>query len=566
MAKIKPEQAYAKEVFHEFQGLGSGHSKKGNIASDMRNFRILADGSLQKRSGTKCFANIGESIRGFWKGTLNGSTKAFVVTTEYIYRLENDNPILIGALGVTGKPVRFFLYRGYLYLMDGISLRVYIPASDSFQIPIGYAPLYGRNWHPTSGGTVYEPINLLSKHLRLHYLNTTGSTVFRLPFYVDSIDQVRVDGSLTNSYTLSESKNAFTLNASSTGGSVEVAFTVSMDTNLRTELLRTTAFFCDRVNRRDAVVLYGSPAKNLVFCGAQVDDSMLFASKTAYPTTDPLYIKDDTVLTLGSEPINTLYSNHDRILAFHENGAYALSFSEESDTVEAYPLLHGMGSLSVCAELYLDGDPVVINQGGIFVLKSPSGDPDEFTVTKLDGGLSPLLADGFADRVIVCDDPAHRELWFCDPTDGTVWVYQTELGDWVAFDAIDPVCFFHIDGTVGYASGGRLCQFDENLTDDDGEAITAYYKTDFLSLGYPERLKRSLRVSLCADCKGNVIETTLKTERGGNRISSEGTQEDKPDFFDHRVTLGRFRMLQVTIRDMGYTRSRIRRLALFANL
>lgn len=571
MSKIKPKRAYAKEILDGFGGIGSDTPLGGNNASNMRNFRILPDGSLQKRNGWKLLLRFSYTVRGYWQGDLNGVAKSFAVSGSGIYRLENGSSVMIGNLPGSSGRVRFFKYREHLYLLDGASLLVYRESSGVFADPVGYAPLYGRNWHPSDRGTVNEPFNLLSNHLRVHYLNSTGSTVFSLPYYADSIDQVRVDGVLTDDYELLSPSNKFSIGEASVGGSVEVAFTVSMLSETRNRLLQCTRAYHEHQEDHEKLALYGSPNGNLLFSAAQVDDNMINASKAIYSDSDPLYFTNDTLLTLGDaeHPITSLYRNHGRVLAFHKAGAYSLSFATDGDTVESYPLLYGMGCTAIDAALYLDGDPVIVNTGGIFRLHSTSGDPDEFTVTCLSEKIAELKTESFAQNALVCEDTAHGELWFCDPTqtmEEKVWVYQPLQKTWVVFDNIFPSFFFHDATDVGFAYKNTLCLFSESLTADNGQPFTAYYQTAHLGFSYPEEVKRALRLTLCASGGGNTIEIVAKTETRSKTISRQSNVSEAPELFDCRVPLGRFRFLQVTVRDTGSARSRIYRLALFANL
>ena len=568
MAKIKPEQAYAKEIFDGFHGVNSDALVGGKGASDMRNFRILPDGSLQKRCGWRSMISFPETVRGFWQGTLGESSFCFVAAGTQVYRVEGLTDSLVTTLDSDSGRVRFFVYRDRLYLMDGSSLLIYNSSADSFEAPSGYAPLYGRNWHPTDMGSVNEPFNLLSKHLRVHYLNTTGSTTFKLPYYADSIDQIRVDGKLTTDYTMLTAGNGFTLGSASAGGSVEVAFSVSLFSEVREQLLQVTCAFVDQEGSLERLVLYGSSQGNRLFCATAVDDHMLNASKAIWSDSDPLYFTHNAVLLLGdaSRPITSMFRNHGRLLAFHREGAYAVHFSDSDNGVEVYPLLHGMGCEAKDAELYLETDPVVVNSGGIFRLHSTAGEPDTFEATCLSENVPALHGNSFAMNALVCEDLVHGELWFCDQSEGIVWVYRSATKEWTVFDNIQPSFFFHMGCDVGFASRSAICLFNELLSTDGGLPFTAYYRTGYLTFGCPETVKRSLRASLTAHSGGNELDVEMRSELCTKTFSAQGKDTSLPELIDRRVTLGRFRFLRVTLRDSGSARSRIYRLALFANL
>ena len=295
---------------------------------------------------------------------------------------------------------------------------------------------------------------------------------------------------------------------------------------------------------------------------------MLNASTAVWSDSDPLYFTYNTVLSLGdvTRPITSLFYNHGRILAFHREGAYALYLSEDSDTVEFYPILQGMGCSARDTTLYLETDPVVVNRGGVFRLHSMASAPDLFEITCLSEGIDALCGDEFATEAVVCEDTLHGELWFCNPQEKLVWVYRTASEEWTVFDNLSPVFFFRVGTDVGFATPCAVCLFDELLSTDNGLPINAFYRTGYLSFGYPELPKRSFRISLAAHTGGNRFDLEIDGESGHRDFSIQGTPKSFPELLDRRLTLGRSRLMQVTLRDSGSERSRIYRLALYANL
>lgn len=568
MAKIKPKKAYARVISDGFAGIGEASAGKLRTA-DIRNFRILSDGSLQKRCGWRTTHTLPDAVRAYWDGTLEGQAYRFVVSGNRVFRLDSTGRLQVGTVSNTGGSIRFFSYHGFLYLLDGEKIRVYNVTNASFREACGYAPLYGYNWHPSGMGEENEPINLLSNRLRVHYFNVTAGTDFRLPFYVKSVDSVRVDGEhIDDFYTLSDGRT-LRVPAASTKGSVEVAFTISMEGTMFEQLNQCAYAFRDCGEGHENLILYGSPNGNMLFCGAKVSTSMHYGSLAEYSDSDPLYFTHNMLLTLGSaeHPIRSLYLNHGRILALHEAGGFSLSLATEGDLVEAYALPSCMGCTLPGTELYLEGDPIVIHREGIFRMESPSGNPDAFEMIPLASGIAELRTESFVETGVVCEDLAHGEMWFCDPDDedGRVWIYQTATKQWVTFDNIAPRLFFRNAGELGFARQNKLCVFDNALYTDDGAPFAATYQSGFVDFSSPEEQKRALRLTLCADSKGNPIEVTVQSEHTYRMKALHGSRQILPEFFDLRFALGRFRFLEVALSDTGTARSRLYRLALFAN-
>ncbi len=196
MAKIKPEKASEKLTITEFGGIRRTSALTGAHASEMRNFRIASDGSLEKRTGTRTLFSLSSRIRGLWQGSLNGNDYLMAVAADYVYiRLPGQSTLTQRKhLNSQAGPATFLVYHGTLYLFDGNDIYLFSTSSNNFYKAYGYAPLYGDGWHPTQLGPVNEPLNAIAARIRIRYDNSVGATTFRLPFGALSISRVEVDG------------------------------------------------------------------------------------------------------------------------------------------------------------------------------------------------------------------------------------------------------------------------------------------------------------------------------------------------------------------------------------
>lgn len=559
MSKIKPERAFAKEVFSSFDGISSGG------AAEMRNFRILPDGSLEKRCGWETVYTLSERVRGVWQGTIDGTELTIIVCKEHVYRMDPDESLIpLTLLSTTEGRVHFSFYRNRLYLADGNDLYVLSEAKTSFSPAQGYAPQFGINWHPTSFGDVNEPLNLFSNRLRIHYFNSTGTNLFVLPFFPESIDSVRIDGVSDLDYSLSGDQ----LTVSKTGTSVEIGMTMYSVSDHKSRLHQAMRLYTDRMAEREVLLVSSEKDPQYLYCSANADEIMLNGSKAVYSDSDPLYFKDNGVLIVGRSdaPISRFCRERDRLLAFWQDGAVSISFSQDSDGVESYPLLQGVGSSSLENELYLDGDPIVTNSRGVFRLENTISEPDHFHAIALGEQMEFCHDQRFLHNLIACADTEHGELWFRDSTDsyGIVWVYNHTLSQWYCFSGIFADFFLTMNGRLGFVSDDRICLFGEDLGTDDGAVFEAVYTSAYLCFSSPESIKRSLRISLCGwGCEATL---ELQSEKKKQSFTLLADQSDAPLVLDKRARFGRFRHLRFSLRDTGEHRSRWSRLALYSNL
>lgn len=567
MSKIRPKKADAKEIFQGFGGIASSaaNSKKG--LCEVQNLRILSDGSLQKRQGYRTAITLPGTVRGVWEGGIDGITYRFAVSGGTVYNLTSGTPTAAGSLGTTVGNVRFFLYRNRLYLSDGSLLYVFRYALSRFTEAQGYAPLYGVNWHPTSLGEVNEPLNQFSHRLRIHYLNTAGATVFRLPYYAASIDAVRVDGVKITDFTLSATCDSITI--PKVGGTVEIAMTMALDGEDRGRIAGCRYAYGDRLGTREVLMLYGAAEGHRLFCAANVSDSMLGFANVLYDDTDPLYFVASEQLLVGDpqHPITAIYRDQDRYLVFYTNGAYAVSVSESDRTVEAYPLLHGTGCTLFGLHILLKGNPLIINESGIFVLRSVDADTDAFIFDRIECDIPDLKKTTFLRNGIVAYVPSYGELWLRDTTrsDGTVWVWGEESQQWYAFVGIRASFFWEMDDVFGFANQNTLAVFDAALFTDNNSPIVGSLTTGALDFGSPEETKRHLRVALTAQApQDGEMTVTLMTERREKTLDLSYRGTSSPLLLDARCSVGRFQFVRVKISDTGKS-TRFFRLALYAN-
>ena len=570
MSKIKFEKAYAKQRVSSFGGIREGLAKNGNSASDIRNFRLRPDGSLEKRNGWRFWQEIFNPIRGFWEGTVDGEQYCFVVSGNKVYRIQNEEiTALDGTLTTSLGNVRFQKYRNRLYLMDRLTIRLFSSKNQSFTPARGYVPLYGHNWHPTQMGDINEPLNVMNQHLRIHYLNTTGAKTFSLPFFASSLDSVRVNNRATTSYTFTEGSDSFTLSYAAAGDVVEIAMTISGTNSLRQQVHSTELSYLHRNGSQEQLFLYGAPQGYRIFPSSEVADISLTYCSLFYSDCDPLYFQQNQILLIGDEdtPVTAITANFDRLLAFTTKGTH--SISTDGNKLFSYPVLSDLGCSIDGAAVQIGNDSIVINERGLCRLHSTASDPDDLSVQNLSDRLGVFWTKNLSQGTVLFWDGTKQELWIRNTAEkevGLVWIWNAALDEWYCFDDIYAIFFSYHNGQILFAMNGHLCLFDETLYTDGDVNFSAYYQSNYMSFDSSHAAKRALRASVAVSTNGADFLLMLTTERNYEIFAFEGKKRAAPEFFDVRLAPGRFRFLCYRITCVGANASKIHEANFFTTL
>lgn len=580
MATLNSRKAAEHLTVSRFCGLKQASAVSDQGASMMRNFRILEDGSLEKRCGYRVLHNLTAPIRGVWEGTLNGETLFFAVGGNTVYRKSADEtlPRSIYRLTTNSGRVTFFVFRNRLYLLDGVSALIYLPAMESFSVSEGYTPLYGKNWHPTSMGKVNEPVNLLQNRVRIHYLNTASSTVFQLPFTAKQIDRVYLDGKAVTAYGFTPETSTFSIESTqATARSVEVAFVRSDAFDQRNTVLSgcTAALYTDPLH--ETVLVYGS-SPYTVYCSRRVTDDMLSECARFYTATDPFYLPQDNTFAVGSptQPITCVCQYHKQALVFNRQSVWAIHYPAPSDEdpdasnddPDIYLLSSGIGCSSRGGVLPCGNNLATVHLGEIYLMSNQVNDPSFCTFQQITQDLQDTSQDSFSANSLLYYRERSDQLWWFDPTrpNGVIRIYDKRNAIWFTYDGIPANDFFELNGELCFSTdSGSIYLFDETEEYDNGNRITAIYQSHYLEPRRPELPKRSLQVCLGASVGAGELALELDTDRGHYPLSLGGTCDLTPDLFNRRVTLGKFRFLRYRIVSQSVERCRIHFLSILAN-
>lgn len=572
MAKINPNRAHAKKILEGFHGIGTyGHTDE-NGAADLVNFRLCPDGSLTPRDGTCPLWSFpsGQSVRGYWEGMLDGEFLMLAVAGYTVYRLHPETKSMSPCCTIATRSgrVRFALFRGVLYLFDGSTILRWSTPDKRFSSCDPYVPLYGYRWHPQQLGDVHEPINLLTPHLRIHYLNSTATTTFYLPFYPKAIDSVRSPDRELTEYTFQSGTNVVTIPNASSCETIVISITVDTSDTPRKAILRSRQGFVFSKGRNEALLLYGGDGDGKIYCTSPVSEKMLTDCHADFASALPLYVTDEDVLFIGNSkhPVTAVCSFQSGMLAFNDTRTWLLK-SDTGGTIEAYSLLSDVGASSADSVICYADSPIVANSGGVYRLKSTPTLPELVTYERISAPIADKLPASALASPILFNNLLEGEIWLADPSaeNGCIWVWSTEREEWYRFEGIRPS--FLASGSLGtvFASENRLLAFDRTRADDSGEPYDCSYVSNYFDFDSPEKPHRALRACVTATLNGSLAEMSIFTEKRVKTRQMLGKDSGIPELFDFRVACGRHRFLRFSLSMSATPGARLHRIALFAN-
>ena len=543
----------------------------GSVAADMKNFKILPDGSLATREGFAVLRSFGDEVRGLHVVRRAEEEFLLAVAGTRLVRLSLPDGAIAceSSLPSAEGQVIFFEYDGEIYLLDGAELYRYLGGAD-FTVCRGYAPLYGKNWDPQStANPIHEPINLFSDKIRVEFKTNRSPTEFYVGVKLASVDMVLEDGrNNLSSYTLSE--DGFSLRRSSMlGTNIPVTLYATLDPSYYhdaviracTEVVTFDGFATSRI------LLYGGPRPSELYCSRPVDALSMAAYETIWPDTTALYFPKGGAMTLDSgERVTAVARIGDRLMIANEGRTFITEeLATIPDTEVRFPvrmLSQTVGCLGPGGLTVTGGDrPVTVSAGGIYRWQIDPQLDHRPTLTRISGGIEPLLGVADRRRLRLCYVSGTDTLWLFDPEDGEgrVFLYDLTAERWYSYVGIGAARLFEWDGAVGFFGGREICLFDSTRSTDlcsFGEReIAGLYESLRIDLGSREAVKRATRLFVDADLGGGELTVALSDGRLLDEVSFTGG--DGPACRTARITPYRVGRLTLTMRATGRSPRRI---------
>ena len=566
----------SREAFDGFSGLGL--SPRGKTSCRLDNFRVLADGSIEKREGMRHLASLPSALRGVYAFQEDGKDVILAVTGNQLHRiLKNGERLSTECFSTEKGEVGFFVYGGRLYLLDGAEIYRYEGKGVAQKIH-GYTPLYGKDWdiHDVSNREVYEPVNCLSPHVRIHYHISNAIGSLYVGFVFEAIDWVRADGVLIDStrYSINSAKDGINFQPLLFGNDFEISITLLekdyKDKDFSSCLAAAT--YEDFANSR--VFFYSGNDAARFFVSRKLDVAVQNRDRALFPSSCGLYFPKESAVSLGDgRSITAIQRVFDRAVFFTSSSVWASEpLSEvEGDEILFSPICGHLGCHAAHAIVMTGASsPVSVAQSGIYLWKIDPDLLEECTTTCLSSELGSLLEDRFFAEAGICHHRRRGELWFykAGDKDGRVFLYSLDRKMWYCYSGILADRMFMFDGGVAFAKGNEVFLFDETISADclkDGEVnIEAVFESGWLDFGCADTDKRLENILLTAELSGGEISVELLDgEPLGEEIFLK-TDAVPSGVYDRRAPTGRFRAAKLRLCACGPRRERIYRAELVA--
>lgn len=581
MANLDLASVYARDTAEKFTGMDRSRvAGTADVAQDVCNFRILEDGSLEKREGYGKLSSLPEDIRGVWAGNIGGKETLLAAAGEHVYLVGQDGQVLAEAqvlvtLGTSEGIANFFYAEGCVYMLDGNSIYCYdgVSMTESF----GYAPLYGHSWHPLTGGAVNEPLNAFSRHVRLHYLMAVSSTYLSLQLPFASVDAVYHNSRALDAedYVLSDDGYTLTFNytiASNLTIIVYGTLKTSVDTGAAVRSCSHAVTMGGEFD--DRIFLYHGSQPADIYVSMDVSASELADARKVWAGLKNVYFSQEEKLTVddGNSEVTGLCRHYDRLLVFRRDGACMANLAEGADgsIYPAMPVNSSIGCASPAALCQYGNDPITVNDKGIYRWLQTTDERDECNAVRISDKVAAMLSRTFCRGVHSVGFQDRHEVWFYDPEDegGEILIWRPSQSVWYRFSGIRMQGCFRYDGAVCFYFGPHMYRFSRELVWDEphGEQreIDAYYEAVGLHLGLPWQVKRMGRCLVSHSGEGG-FEVTVGSDRDGERsfrFDSDGALPVR--LAESRMPVGRFVYARCRVAAKGAGHQRVHGLTLTA--
>lgn len=552
----------SEKVFQIQRWLGLNENPDGDTklkmgeGAVMRNFRVTRDGNLQKRPGTRHVLTIvdDEEVEAVWTGFVAGKERVMAICNNELWSLWNEtetegeygwSAVDIGPLGTTNRP-HMFGFADKLYILTGSKYMSWEGDPEGAPAEVdGYVPVVAVAVPPAGGGELYEQVNKLSTHRKIHVSPDGTAVTFTLPEEAKTIEAVKnlVDDSTIVGYTLDTSGKTVTfddVNDLPEGPStVEIEYVVEDSYRSEVEGMHFSETFNGSQDTR--VFLYGDGSNVAIY--SDIDGNGQQSAE---------YFPDQNVVRVGEEntPITSLIRHYSALIAFKSNSTYSIQYGNitlaTGDIIPAFyvtPINRSIGcEAEGQAQLVLNNAVTLFGQD-CYEWRNTSRygtvlTRDERQAKRISDRVYATLHGFDTKSCITFDDNYHQEYYVCSP-DGNALVYGYAADAWYVYTQFPMHRPFSFHNELYYGStDGRIVKVSTAYSYDMpkeavapattpvAHPIDCYWESGSMAFGVDYQRKNSamLWIGIKPDASAS-IDVTVLTDKDATYVTKNVSYE-----------------------------------------
>lgn len=458
---------------------------------------------------------------------LDGQDRIFLFTpTDTGKRLYKAQ---YGALGLTdteGANVKLFAFAGTLYIMSSSATLRW--DGERFAPAQFYIPRVVTAAPPSGGGTILEPVNLLSPKRRIDYSSDGEATEYRLPLESASVDWVLVDNEpaegsfdpVTHVYTF--------LSAPPKGvGNVEIQYSVDQSETEQNYSMLASCRLSETFNGASDTRLFlaGDGTNRLYYTGVPYDGDL---TQLYFPAMSEIAVD------MSASPVTGMIRHYGKLLVFKPDGAFTVTYDTIylADGSAAAGFRLQPANREYGSDIYgqiqtVDNFPRTITKGGIYEWNiTASYYRDERYAKRVSEKVMHTLGKADVEKIITCDDNySHTYYVFLGDSEGTVLVNRYSIvrgGVWFIYKSralrYARFALMHGGAMTVITADGNISFFDRHYAYDqyDGQAypILARWESGYNPFGIDYRRKSSGLIYVsCIPRGASSLKITAMTDR-----------------------------------------------------
>ena len=435
--------------------------------------------------------------------------------------------------GIADRRSNGFYFGGDLWLLTGAELVHYDGVLARRASDEAYIPTTSVGCSPSGGGTAREKANLLSPWRKNTFVTDGSTKTFKVDVgAIDAGSTVRawLNGTeITSGITFDAATGQVTFDTAPAAPAAAGTATLTI------QFAKTTAGAADKIGKCTIFTTFGVNTGSRVFLSGNPDAP---ATEWYSGLNDPTYWPDQNYINVGTSSfaiVNYLKYQGELLVIKEdnrqENTVWHHTAELSTDGTAIFPLkegVSGIGGIARASVQTLRDDPLFLSPQGVYAPALTYGlSQVERNLQCRSERINVRLQKekGLADAV--------SAVWlgyYILAVNGHAWVADANQSrdkggyEWYYWDGIPARCFgVEAENLYFGTDDGRLCRFNTDLLDEDGERIMSAYSDDGAAIEWEWRSKM--------DALGGPTRYKTLLKRGNGLLLKSFTRADCDVYF-----------------------------------